>query len=192
MKFVSLHGHTSFSTGDAHGTPAQHIDRVKELGMTALAITEHGSVSSHVQLEKAALDAGIKPIFGVEAYVADPNTKQKFHQTILAMNENGYRQLSRLVTRSYDEGMYYHPTVHADWRPRDRNGQRPSSPSGPAETSAVSSSMPTTMASEVTSGRSATSGIIRLYVSKWGSTLRSGTIPSPSVPPRLGCRKSGT
>lgn len=115
MKFVSLHSHTSFSTGDAHGTPAQHIDRVKELGMTALAITEHGSVSSHVQLEKAALDAGIKPIFGVEAYVADPNTKQKFHQTILAMNENGYRQLSRLVTRSYDEGMYYHPTVHADW-----------------------------------------------------------------------------
>lgn len=115
MKFVSLHGHTSFSTGDAHGTPAQHVERVKDLGMTALAITEHGSVSSHVQLEKAATAAGIKPIFGVEAYVADPQTKQKFHQTILAVNENGYRQLSRLVTRSYDEGMYYHPTVHIDW-----------------------------------------------------------------------------
>lgn len=115
MKFVSLHGHTSFSTGDAHGTPEQHVQRVKDLGMSSLAVTEHGSVSSHVQLEKAAHFAGIKPIFGVEAYVADPNTKAKFHQTILAANENGYRQLSRLVTKSYSEGMYCHPTVHTDW-----------------------------------------------------------------------------
>lgn len=83
--------------------------------MSALALTEHGTVSSHVQLEKAALKHGIKPIFGVEAYVAEPKTQQKFHQTILAMNENGYRQLNRLVTRSYDEGMYYFPTVHTDW-----------------------------------------------------------------------------
>lgn len=115
MKFVSLHSHTSFSTGDAHGTPEQHVQRVKDLGMASLAVTEHGSVSSHVQLEKAAHSAGIKPIFGVEAYVADPNTKAKFHQTILAANENGYRQLSRLVTKSYSEGRYYHPTVHTDW-----------------------------------------------------------------------------
>lgn len=115
MKFVSLHGHTSFSTGDAHGTPAQHVERVKELGMTALALTEHGNTSSHVQLEQAAHKAGIKPIFGCELYVAPPETKAKFHLTVLAMNENGYRQLNRLVTRSYAEGFHQRPTVHTDW-----------------------------------------------------------------------------
>ena len=119
MKFVSLHGHTSFSTGDGHGSPQEHVDRVKELGMKAMAITEHGSVSSHVQIEQAAKKAGIKPIFGVEAYVANPGSKPKFHQTILAMNQQGYVNLNRLVTNSYikkdnGEGFYMKPTVNLD------------------------------------------------------------------------------
>lgn len=85
--------------------------------MSALALTEHGTVSSHVQLEKAALKAGIKPIFGVEAYVAEPGEKRKFHQTILAMNEEGYRNLSRLVTESWKKnedlsGFYHYPTIN--------------------------------------------------------------------------------
>lgn len=83
--------------------------------MKSIALTEHGTVSSHVQLEKAANELGIKPIFGCEIYVAEPNTKPKFHQTVLALNENGYRQLSRLVTRSYSEGFYHSPTVHPEW-----------------------------------------------------------------------------
>ena len=83
--------------------------------MSSIALTEHGTVSSHVQLEQAAKKHGIKPIFGCELYVAPPKTKAKFHQTVLAMNENGYRQLSRLVTRSYSEGFYQYPTVHEDW-----------------------------------------------------------------------------
>lgn len=119
MKFVSLHGHTSFSTGDGHGSPQEHVDRVKELGMKAMAITEHGSVSSHVQIEQAAKKAGIKPIFGLEAYVANPGSKPKFHQTILAMNQKGYVNLNRLVTNSYikkdnGEGFYMKPTVNLD------------------------------------------------------------------------------
>lgn len=119
MKFVSLHGHTSFSTGDGHGSPQEHVDRVKELGMKAMAITEHGSVSSHVQIEQAAKKAGIKPIFGLEAYVANPGSKPKFHQTILAMNQQGYVNLNRLVTDSYikkdnGEGFYMKPTVNLD------------------------------------------------------------------------------
>lgn len=117
MKFVSLHGHTSFSTGDGHGSPQEHVDRIKELGMKAMAITEHGSVSSHVQIEQAAKKAGIKPIFGVEAYVANPGSKPKFHQTILAMNQQGYINLNRLVTNSYikqedGSGFYMKPTVN--------------------------------------------------------------------------------
>lgn len=115
MKFVNLHGHTSFSYGDGHKLPEDHVKRVKELGMNALAITEHGNVSSHVQLERAATKHEIKPIYGVEAYVAPPNTKAKFHQTVLAMNENGYRQLNRLVTRSYEEGFFHYPTMHPGW-----------------------------------------------------------------------------
>lgn len=115
MKFVSLHTHTSFSTGDGHGTPREHVERVKKLGMKSLALTEHGTTSSHVQHEKACLDLGIKPIFGCEVYLSLPGTQRKFHQTILAANENGYRQLNRLVTRSYEEGFHYHPTVHFDW-----------------------------------------------------------------------------
>lgn len=119
MKFVSLHGHTSFSTGDGHGSPQEHVDRVKELGMKAMAITEHGSVSSHVQIEQATKKAGIKPIFGLEAYVANPGSKPKFHQTILAMNQQGYVNLNRLVTNSYikkdnGEGFYMKPTVNLD------------------------------------------------------------------------------
>lgn len=119
MKFVSLHSHTSFSSGDGHGSPAEHVARVKELGMSALALTEHGTVSSHVQLEQAALKAGIKPIFGVEAYVAEPGEKRKFHQTILAMNEEGYRNLSRMVTESYKKkedksGFYHYPTINTE------------------------------------------------------------------------------
>lgn len=115
MKFVSLHGHSSFSVGDGVGNPHDHVARAKELGMKSIALTEHGTVSSHVQLEKAANELGIKPIFGCEVYVADPGVRRKFHQTVLAMNENGYRQLSRLVTRSYSEGFYDGPTVHTDW-----------------------------------------------------------------------------
>lgn len=115
MKFVNLHGHTSFSYGDGHKLPEDHVKRVKELGMSAMALTEHGNTSSHVQFEKAANKHEIKPIYGVEAYVAPPKTKRKFHQTILAMNENGYRQLNRLVTRSWSEGFYYEATTDPEW-----------------------------------------------------------------------------
>ena len=114
MKFINLHGHTSFSYGDGHKLPSHHVETVKSLGMDALALTEHGNVSSHVQLEQAAMKHGVKPIYGVEAYVAPENVKAKFHQTVLAMSEEGYRQLNRLVTRSY-ENFFYSPTVDPSW-----------------------------------------------------------------------------
>lgn len=73
MKGVSLHHHSTFSYMDGFGTPEHHVDRAVELEMSALAHTEHGNVSSHVRLEKAALKAGIRPIFGLEAYCAPSN-----------------------------------------------------------------------------------------------------------------------
>src|SRR5699024_12415822 len=79
MMFINQHGHTSTSSGDGHKLPEDHVKRVKELGMKALAITEHGNTSSHVQLEQAAEKHGIKPIYGVEAYVADPDKIGRAH-----------------------------------------------------------------------------------------------------------------
>jgi DNA polymerase III subunit alpha len=112
MKFVSLHHHSTYSFMDGYGSPAAHVARAGELGMEALALTEHGNVSSHVQLEKAANKAGIKPIFGLEAYTAlGPAERRKFHMTILAMNQAGYQNLMEIVGRSYREGFYQWPTV---------------------------------------------------------------------------------
>lgn len=117
MKFVSLHHHTTFSYGDGYGTPAQHIERSADLGMWAQAVTEHGNVSSYVQHEKAGLKHGVKTLFGLEAYVAPADMREqkmqrKTHLTILAMNQEGYINLMRIVTRSWADNFYRWPTVH--------------------------------------------------------------------------------
>lgn len=100
---------------DGFRSPEEHVARAAELGMTAMALTEHGNVSSHPQLEKAAKKYGIKPIFGLEAYTElKPRSRRKFHLTILAMNQEGYRNLNRIVTRSWQEGFYQWPTVRGE------------------------------------------------------------------------------
>lgn len=111
MKFVSLHSHSTYSFMDGHGRPAEHFARAAELGMGAYALTEHGNVSSHVEAEKAARKTGVKFIPGLEAYTAlDPESSKKFHLTVLATNPEGYRNLMRLVTASW-ENFYRWPTV---------------------------------------------------------------------------------
>lgn len=116
MKGVSLHHHSTFSYQDGLGTPDRHMARAAELGMSAMALTEHGNVSSHVQLEKAGTKYGVKSIFGLEAYTGPSNMREikstrKWHLTILAMNQEGYRNLMRLVTRSWGTGFYQWPTI---------------------------------------------------------------------------------
>lgn len=114
MTFVSLHHHTTFSYKDGFGTPEDHCARAAELGMPSLAVTEHGNVSSHVRHEQAADKFGIKPIFGCELYTGDVGenaTQRKNHLTVLAEDQEGYRNLLRLVTRGWAEGFYYEPTV---------------------------------------------------------------------------------
>lgn len=131
IRFVNLHHHSTFSFGDGHGTPQQHVERAIELGYSAIALTEHGNVSSHFQLEKHAIELGIKPIFGLECYcgsilkenddrrLAERNGEvellpvrgqYKNHLTILARDNEGYRNLNRIVTQSYRD-YYYHPTI---------------------------------------------------------------------------------
>lgn len=114
MRFVNLHHHSTFSFGDGFGTPKQHVQRAVELGYPAIALTEHGNTSSHFQLEKAALKAGIKPIFGLEAYCGATDDEHrsywKNHLTILAGDIDGYRNLNRIVTQSWRD-FFHHPTV---------------------------------------------------------------------------------
>jgi len=115
--FVSLHHHSTFSYQDGYGTPEAHVARAVELGMPALALTEHGNVTSHVKLERACKAVGIKPIFGCELYtgsVGENAGRYKWHLTVLAMNLQGLRNLYRIVSRGWAEGFYYEPTVSGE------------------------------------------------------------------------------
>jgi len=125
MKFTNLHHHSTFSYLDGFGLPAVHAARAAELGYSAIALTEHGNVSSHMQLEKAASKIGIKPIFGLEAYCGaadeEGRSQWKNHLTILARDAEGYRNLMRVVTQSWQD-FYYHPTVSGETLAAHREG----------------------------------------------------------------------
>jgi DNA polymerase III subunit alpha len=115
MKWASLHHHTTFSYLDGYGTPATHFERAAELGVPALAMTEHGNISSHVRAEQASKATGVKAVFGCELYAGavdeENRTQRKNHLTVLAEDEAGYRNLMRVVSRGWAEGFYYEPTV---------------------------------------------------------------------------------
>lgn len=96
----------------------QLISRAKELGMNNLAITDHGAMYGVINFYVAAKEAGIKPIIGCEIYVAEisrnsrsPAHRSPYHLTLLAKNEQGYRNLIQLVTKAHLEGFYYKPRV---------------------------------------------------------------------------------
>lgn len=117
--FVHLHNHTTYSVLDGMTQLDDLINKCKEFGMNAAAITDHGTLSGVLTYYKKATAAGIKPILGIETYVAarrmqdhDPTKdKQRFHLTVLAMNNVGFKNLMRLSTRANLEGMYYKPRV---------------------------------------------------------------------------------
>lgn len=111
MKYVSLHTHTTYSTGDGYGSPFIHVDRVKSLGMKAVGFTEHGNVSEWVALEQEAEKQGIEPIFGIEIYYGIPGERRKTHMILLAMNSVGLQNINRIVTKSWQQ-FYQWPTVY--------------------------------------------------------------------------------
>ena len=120
--FVHLHNHTFHSVLDGLTKIHDLVDKVKELGMEAAAVTDHGTMSGILDYYKTAKKAGIKPIIGTETYVAtrsrfdrDPGKdKQRFHLTVLAMNNTGFHNLMKLSTRANLEGMYYKPRIDHD------------------------------------------------------------------------------
>ncbi len=117
--FVHLHVHSEYSLLDGACRVKELVARAKELGMPAVALTDHGTLGGAVKFYRAAQDEGIKPIIGLELYVATDRRsragvkERNAHLTLLARNEAGYKNLVKLSTTAYLEGYYYKP--RADW-----------------------------------------------------------------------------
>ena len=120
-EFVHLHLHTEFSLLDGACRIEELLDEAVRLKMPALAVTEHGNMFSSVAFHDHARDRGIKPILGCEVYVAPRSRFDKTgsqtetnHLVLLAENQEGYRNLTKLVSAGYTEGFYYRPRIDKD------------------------------------------------------------------------------
>src|SRR5437764_1780918 len=120
--FVHLHNHTEFSLLDGASRIPAMVKRAAELEMPALALTDHGVMYGAIAFYNACRSAGIKPILGLEAYVAPRSRFSKegrvdrdpYHLTLLARDIDGYRNLMRLCSAGQMEGMYYKPRIDRD------------------------------------------------------------------------------
>ncbi len=120
MAFTHLHVHTEYSLLDGSNKITEYVARVKELGMTAAAITDHGVMYGVIDFYKAAKAAGVRPILGCEVYVA-PNSRfdretvhgedRYYHLVLLAENNQGYSNLVKIVSKGFVDGYYYKPRV---------------------------------------------------------------------------------
>ena len=119
MSFVHLHTHSHYSLLDGLSKIKDLVREAARMEMPALAITDHGNLYGAIEFYKAAKSAGIKPIIGVEAYIASRSLKDKepgvderrYHLILLAENDEGYHNLIELVTTSHLEGFYYKPRM---------------------------------------------------------------------------------
>lgn len=128
MPFVHLHVHSEYSLLDGLSRLEDLVHRAAEMGMPALALTDHGVLYGAVAFYQKALEAGIRPILGMEAYVArrtlqdrEPDDRSLYHLTLLAMDETGWRNLIRLATLAQLEGFYYKPRI--DKAALERHGE---------------------------------------------------------------------
>ena len=129
-KFVHLHLHSEYSLLDGACRINDIIRRVKELGQTAAAVTDHGVMYGVIDFYKAAVQNGIKPIIGCEVYVAPRSRKDKvhiidskpYHLILLCKNNTGYQNLIKLVSLSYSEGFYGKPRVDTELLSRYSEG----------------------------------------------------------------------
>ncbi len=123
MSFVHLHVHSEYSLLDGLSSIPALVRRAKELGMPAVALTDHGSMFGTMLFYQAAREVGIKPLLGIEAYLAtrgmadrDPALDgQAFHLLLLAENETGYRNLLKIATAAQLQGFYYRPRIDREF-----------------------------------------------------------------------------
>ena len=122
MKFTHLHTHSHYSLLDGLAKIDELVARAAELEMDSLALTDHGNLYGAIEFYQKAKKAGVKPILGVEAYIAAGRMQdmhhgiddKRYHLTILAENLTGYKNLIQLVTKSHLEGFYYKPRMDKD------------------------------------------------------------------------------
>ncbi len=124
MSFVHLHVHSEYSLLDGFGSVKKLVRRAKELNMPALALTDHGAMYGAIEFFDACSEAGIKPIIGVELYLCkrgrkmhekDPNfDRSPHHLLLLALNNEGYKNLMKLTSLAQLEGYYYKPRIDHD------------------------------------------------------------------------------
>lgn len=122
-QFCHLHVHTEYSLLDGSGKISKLVGRAKELGMEALAITDHGSMYGCVDFYKEAKEVGIKPILGCEIYVVpkslyikqNDEENETHHLVLLVKNEIGYNNLMKIVSKASIEGFYYKPRVDHEY-----------------------------------------------------------------------------
>ena len=123
MSFAHLHVHTEYSLLDGFSNIKKLVRRVKELNMPAVAITDHGTMFGVIDFYNAAIKEGIKPIIGVEAYMAargmsdrDPKLdRSSYHLLLLAENETGYKNLLKISSAAQLDGFYYYPRIDRDF-----------------------------------------------------------------------------
>lgn len=115
MAFTHLHLHSEYSLLDGFCRIEALMDAVKEKGMDAVALTDHGNLFGAIHFYQAARAAGVKPIIGCEVYVADDrharNDRTRYHLVLLAENDTGYHNLMKIVSTGWVEGFYYKPRV---------------------------------------------------------------------------------
>ena len=122
MAFTHLHVHTEYSLLDGAARIKDLVKEVKELGMEACAITDHGSMFGVIDFYKECKKQGIKPILGCEVYTAARKLtdktpefdKSQGHLVLLAKNELGYKNLMKIVSEGYTRGFYYKPRIDHD------------------------------------------------------------------------------
>jgi len=130
MSFAHLHVHTEYSMLDGFSNIKKLVKRVKELDMPAVAITDHGTMFGVIDFYKAATSAGVKPIIGVEAYMAargmqDRDSKldrSSYHLLLLAENETGYKNLLKISSAAQLDGFYYYPRIDRDFLAANSEG----------------------------------------------------------------------
>jgi DNA polymerase III subunit alpha len=123
MSFAHLHVHTEYSLLDGFSNIKKLVQRVKEMDMPAVAITDHGTMFGVIDFYKAAKEAGVKPIIGVESYMAprgmgdrDPKLdRSSYHLLLLAENETGYKNLLKIASAAQLDGFYYYPRIDHDF-----------------------------------------------------------------------------
>jgi DNA polymerase-3 subunit alpha len=130
MSFVHLHVHSEYSLLDGFSNIKKLVQRAKDMEMPALALTDHGTMFGVIDFYNAATAAGIKPIVGVEAYLAprgmhsrDPQLDKKAtHLLLLAENQTGYRNLLKVASAAQLDGFYYYPRVDHDFLAQNAEG----------------------------------------------------------------------